>query len=184
MAMTDSKPAGAAKGAAQQTADNMSSTAADVNATFTRAAEQAGSAAEAMFSHGKFDMPEAMRSFAEQGLAQGREAYGRMKSATEEATGVMEDSLENTRAHLRDMQVKAIDAAKAQADASFELARKLLTVTSVADAMQLQSSFARERFEALVDYSKDVQGLVGKAGAEVSRPVKTMMERTLNQTKS
>ena len=97
------------------------------------------------------------RSFAEQGLNQTREAYARMKSAAEEATDILEDSFETTRENVRDAQFKALDVAKANTDATFDLFRKLLTTNSVADAVQLQTAFARERFEAFVDYSKDVQ---------------------------
>ena len=70
---------------------------------------------------------------------------------------MLEDSIETTRESVREVQFKALDLAKANADATFDLFRKLLTTTSVADAVQLQTAFARERFEAMVDYSKDVQ---------------------------
>ena len=124
------------------------------------------------------------RSFAEQGLTQTREAYARMKSAAEEATDILEDSIETTRESVRDAQLKAIDLAKANTDATFDLFRKLLTTTSVADAVQLQTAFARERFEALVDYSKDVQATVTKVGTEASKPAKAIFDKALSAAKA
>jgi hypothetical protein len=50
--------------------------------------------------------------------------------------------------------------------------------------MQLQSTFARERFEAFVDYSKEMQSTFSKVGAEASKPAKVMFDRALSQTKN
>jgi phasin family protein len=57
-------------------------------------------------------------------------------------------------------------------------------VTSVSDAVQLQTAFARERFEAFVDYSKDVQEMISKAGAEAGKPAKVILDRTLSFAKA
>jgi len=140
--------------------------------------------ADAAFAYPSFEMPEAFRSFAEQGLSQTREAYARVKAATEEATGLMEESFEATRENVREVQFKALDAAQANAEATFDLFRKLLGTTSVADAIQLQTTFARERFEALVDYSKDVQSAMSKVGVEVAKPAKTIFDRAVTQAKA
>jgi phasin family protein len=74
--------------------------------------------------------------------------------------------------------------AKGNADASFELMRQLLTATSPSDAMQLQTAFARERFEALMAYSKDMQAMMSKAGAEASEPAKAMFEKAFSFAKA
>jgi phasin len=177
MAMTDPKPSRAAK-AVGETAEKKT-----VEAT-EKVAQTAKDVAEAAFAYPKFEMPEAFRSFAEQGLTQSREAYARAKAAAEEATDMLEESFETTRESVRDVQLKALDVARANADATFDLARQLLTVTSVADAVQIQSTFARERFEALVDYSKDVQAAFSKVGAEATKPAKAMFGKAFNYTKA
>jgi phasin len=131
-----------------------------------------------------FELPEMFRSFTEQGLNQTRDAYSRMKAAAEEATDLIEDSLETTRENVRDVQFKALDLAKANADATFDFVRQLLAATTVADAVQLQTAFARARFEALVDYSKDVQATVTKAGTEAVKPARAMFEKAMNVGKA
>lgn len=148
------------------------------------AAETTKQGADAAFTYPKFEVPEIVRSFAEQGLKQGREAYARVKDAAEEATDLLEDSIETSRKNLREAQFKALDVAKANADASFDLMRKMLTATSVSDVMQLQTAFARERFEALMTYSKEMQDMVSKAGAEASEPAKAMLEKALSFPKA
>ncbi len=161
----------------QRTAKSAGETAEKVYSAGQSAARDA---ADAAFSHSTFEVPEVVRSFAEQGLNQTREAYVRMKDAAEEATDVLESSLEKSRESARAVQFKALDIAKENTDAAFELARQLLAATSVADAFQLQTAFVRERFEAFVDYSKEVQAAVQKASVEASEPAKSLFERTRN----
>jgi phasin len=138
----------------------------------------------AAFSYPTFEVPEFFRSLAEQSLNQTRDAYARMKTAAEDATDILEDSIESARGTVRDAQFKALDLAKANADATFELARKLLTTTSVGDAVQLQTTFARERFEALVDYSKDVQAIVSKVSADASKPARAIFDKAIGAAKA
>ena len=169
---------------AQATAE-MAGKAADTAAFTTEAAASAArNVADAAFSVPQFEVPEAFRSIAEQTLTQTRDAYSRMRDAAGEATDLMEGSFEATRDNLRDVQFKALDAAKNNADATFDFMRKLLTVTSVADAVQIQSTFARERFEAMVDYSKDVQTVMTKATTEAAKPARALFDRTLSQSKA
>ena len=170
MASTDKTRKSVAVEAAKKTASEQTSAAKD----FTSAA----------FSYPTFEVPEIFRSFAEQGLTQTRDAYARMKTAAEDATDVLEDSIESARGTVRDAQFKAIDLAKANTDATFALFRKLLTTTSVGDAVQLQTAFARERFEALVDYSKDVQATVTKVSTEASKPAKAIFDKALGAAKA
>ena len=178
MASTETKSARSTK------PGNNESASAAANKTADAAKATARTMSDAAFAQPTFEVPEVVRSFAEQGLTQSREAFGRMKAATEEATDVLEESFESTRDSMREVQFKALDVAQANAEATFDFARKLLTVSSVTEAMQLQSTFVRERFEAFVDYSKDVQGTLTKVGTEASKPAKVMFERALSPAKT
>jgi phasin len=173
MANTETKTRAAAKAAADTT-----------EKTASAAKSAAKDMADAAFAYPRIEVPEVFRSFAEQGLTQTREAYTRLKAATEEATDLIEESFETTRDGVREAQFKVLDAAQANAEATFELARKLLTVTSIADLVQLQTAFARERFEAFVDYSKDMQSTLTKVSAEASKPAKAIFDRTVAQAKA
>ena len=188
MANTDTKTGRATKSAVE-TLNKAANAAADANVNAANtAADATGSTAskvaDAAAQFPTFEVPEMVRSFTEQGLNQSREAYGRLRAATEEATDVMQQSFETTRDSMRDVQLQTLDVAKANADAAFDLARRMLTVTSVADAVQLQTTFARERFEALVDYSKNVQSSLTKVSTEAGRPVRVMFDRAVNQSKA
>ncbi|HYO80662.1 MAG TPA: phasin [Bryobacteraceae bacterium] len=136
------------------------------------------------FQFPSYEMPEAFRSFAEQGMSQTREAYSRLKTATEEATDVLEETFATTRDSVMEMQFQALEAAKNNSDATYDFVKKLLGVTSVSDAVQLQTAYARERFEAFVDYSKEVQSSVGKISSDASKPAKVLFDRTVRQDKA
>ena len=184
MANTETKAVRAAKTAADAT-DKVASTtssAADKAAATTRNA--AKEMTDAAFAYPTLEVPEAFRSFAEQGLTQTREAYSRMKAATEEATDLLEDSFETTRESLRDAQYKALEATQANVDATFDFFRKLIGATSVSEAVQLQTTFTRERFEAFVEQSKDVQETFGKVSAEAAKPARALFDRALTQAKA
>jgi phasin len=174
MTNTDTKSARKVSAAAEKATNTAAEAATTTDAAF----------AYPKFEAPKFEVPEVFRAFAEQGMTQTREAYGRMKAVTEEATDMLEDSFDTTREGLREVQFKAIDAAKANTDATFDFVRKFMTVTSFADAVQLQTAFARERFEALVDYSKDMQATVTTLSTEAAKPAKVIFERALTQAKA
>jgi hypothetical protein len=91
------------------------------------AAEAEKGAAKDVFSFPTFEVPEIFRSFSEQGLNQSRETYARMKNAAEDATDMLEESMETARDTIRDAQFKALDLAKATTDATFDFFRQLLT---------------------------------------------------------
>ena len=160
-----------------------SKTAAAASAATTeKTATEAKKASEAVFGYPKFEVPEVMRSWAEQGLGQTREAYARMKTAAEEATDMMEGSMETSRESVRKAQFEALDLLKANTDATFELMRELLTVKSMSDVVQLNAAFARGRFEAVADYSKELQATINEAGAKASEPAKAIFEKALSAT--
>lgn len=131
-----------------------------------------------------YEVPEALRAMTEQGIEQARESYARMKAVAEEATDMVEETVETTREGVLALQLRSLDAAKANADAYFDFTRKLLATRSVADAIQLQTAFARDRFEAFVDYTKEVQSDVTHLGEEAARPAREAFTKALNESKA
>ncbi|HEX2256458.1 MAG TPA: phasin [Afifellaceae bacterium] len=131
-----------------------------------------------------YEVPEALRAMTEQGIEQARDTYARMKAVAEEATDMVEETVETTREGMTALQLRSLDAAKANADAYFDLTRKLLSTRSVADAIQLQTAFARDRFEAFVDYTKEVQSEVSKLSEEAVRPARDAFTKVLNESKA
>ena len=86
------------------------------------------------------DVPASMRDFAEKSIAQARDTYSKLKTAAEDATGLVEETLETARDGAFSLGVKSIDAAKMNSDASFALARDLFGAKTFAEVIELQTA--------------------------------------------
>ncbi|MCF1504578.1 phasin family protein [Afifella sp. H1R] len=170
--------------AGEKAFDEAASAAQDAANTADRAFQDATEKLSEMFGMTQMQMPEAFRAMTERSLASARENYARLKAAAEESTDVMEDTVENAREGLLQVQFKALDNAKANTDAAFDHARQMLGVTSFADAIQLQSAFMRSRFEALMDQGNGMRDLLTKVTEDTSRPARTAAKKNLDKVTS
>ncbi len=136
------------------------------------------------FSMPKMEVPAAMREATEKGIEQAREAYTKLKEASEEATDILEDTFETSRQGMIDFNLKAVDAAKTNTDATFQFARDLMGLKSFAEVIELQSSFAKGRFDALSSQTKEMQEAASKIVGDTSKPMKEAVEKAVQQFKA
>jgi phasin len=137
-----------------------------------------------LFPMSTAEVPEAFREMAEKSVAQAREGYAKMKGAAEEATDLLEESLETARANTMDLSHVALDAAKANFDAGFAFLKDFMAVKTVSEAVELQTAFARERFEASTASAKDMQAKVTKMSEEAAKPVKAALTKSMEAFKA
>jgi len=130
------------------------------------------------------EVPAVFRDMAEKSIAQARDGYDKIKSAAEEATDMVEDSYETAREGVFSIGVKTLDAAKSNSDASFALARDLFGVKTFAEAIELQTAFARKQFESFGAQAKEFQELTQKFAADASKPVTAQVEKTFKDIKA
>jgi phasin len=90
-----------------------------------------------------YEVPAAVREFAEKSVSQAREAYDKVKAAADEATALVGETFETAREGTFAIGLKAVDVAKTNSDASFAFARDLFGAKTVSDVIELQSTFAR-----------------------------------------
>lgn len=156
--------------------------------TVKTAAQKTAKAFEAPFEAFSFavpnaEVPAAFREFAEKALTGSKEAYAKMKTAAEEATEAFEDSIETARSGAVEFGHKSLDAAKSNTDATFAFYKELLGAKTFAEAVELQTSFAKKQIEALTAQAKDFQEFSQKFVTEASRPVKSSVEKALKGVK-
>ena len=132
----------------------------------------------------EFELPKSVREFAERGLDQTREAYGQFKTAAEEAAGLIEETTSKAADTATDMNLKAIDFAKSNVDATFELTRKLLKTRDINEAIELQVEFARKQVEAYNAQAKDMTTFATKAVQDATEPFKTQATKSWDQFRS
>jgi phasin len=130
-----------------------------------------------------FEVPAAFRDLAEKSVSTARDTYAKIKSAADDATGLVEETFETAREGAFAIGVKTLDAAKTNSDASFEFARDLFGAKSVSEMIELQSSFARKQFDALTEQFKEFQVLGEKFVTDTTKPVSDKVEKTIKDLK-
>ncbi|CAD7041682.1 MULTISPECIES: phasin [Pseudorhizobium] len=140
-----------------------------------------------IFSFSAFDpakLTDSFREFAEKGAAQSREAYAKVKAATEEATKTVETTMQSAQAGSVEVGLKAIEALRTNADLSLSHMEALLGVKSVAEFVELQTSFVRKQAELTVDQARSIQDATRKLAEAVSQPGKEAAEKAMSTFKA
>ncbi|KQZ50828.1 phasin [Rhizobium sp. Root149] len=140
-----------------------------------------------IFSFSTFDpskLTDSFREFAEKGATQSREAFTKMKDAAEEATKVVETTMQTAQSASVEIGLKAIDAMRTNADLSLTHMESLLGVKSVAQLIELQTAFIRKQAEVAVEQAKALQETARKVSEDVSKPAKDAAEKAMSTFKT
>ena len=135
------------------------------------------------FPTSAFEVPTALREVAEKSVSQFRDSYDQMKVAAEDATALVGDTLETARSGAQGISEKALDAARTNSEASFELARDLFSAKTVSEVVELQTAFSRKQFEAATVQFKVFQELGQQLLSDTTKPVANKVEKTLRDVK-
>ncbi len=119
------------------------------------------------------DAQEQFRKVFEDGMAQSRAAYEKMRVAAEGATGTLEASYSAASKGVNDINAKAIDAVKAHSEASLEHVKAVMAAKTVGEAIALQTAHARKQFETFAAQSKEFGELMQKVAADSFEPLKS-----------
>jgi phasin len=130
------------------------------------------------------EVPVVFREFAEKSIAQARDTYAKMKTAAEDATDMVEDTYETAREGMFAIGVKTLDAAKENSDASFVFARDLFGAKTLAEMIELQTSFARKQFDAFGAQMKELQALTQKYVTDTAKPMTSKVEKSFKDLKA
>nr|WP_312038849.1 phasin family protein [Pseudorhizobium tarimense] len=139
-----------------------------------------------VFSFAAFDpakMTDSFREFAEKGAAQSREAYARMKAAAEDATKTAETTMQSAQAGSVEIGLKAIEALRTNADLSLSHVESLLGLKSVAEFLELQTTYIRKQAELTVEQAKSIQDATRKMADAVSQPSREAAEKAMSAFK-
>ena len=123
----------------------------------------------------KMEVPAAFRELAEKSVTQYKDSWEKMKAATEEATDVIETSYATATKGFADYGLKFIEATRANTNAGFDFAGKLLAVKSVSDVVELSTTHLRSQFEAFSAQGKELTALAQKVTTETTAPLKDTM---------
>lgn len=114
---------------------------------------------------------EQVRVLTETSLERAKEQYSTVKKAAEDATGRLETSFDAFTKGMVAFNTQAIEALRTNANAHFDHIAKLQTVTSFAEAIELNAAHARSQIDAAIAQGKQLQSLARKAASDVAAPV-------------
>jgi phasin len=118
------------------------------------------------------EAPAAFRDMAEKSLSQAKDSYEKIKSAAEEATGLLEDTYATASKGAADYALKVIEMARENSNATFDFAVELLGAKTFSELVELSSAHARKQFEAMSEQSKELATLIQKVATEATEPLK------------
>lgn len=127
------------------------------------------------FEMPKMEVPAAFREVAEKSVAQAKESWEKMKAASEEATEVMEETYATASKGASDYGLKMIEAARANTNAAFDYATKLMSAKSVSEVVELSTAHARSAFDTMTAQAKDLTALAQKVSTDTVEPIKAGM---------
>jgi phasin len=119
-----------------------------------------------------FQLPEQVRAFAEKGVSQARESYGKLKDAAESHNGTIEAVFNTASKGATDYSAKLMDIVKANTSAGFDFAQTLAGAKTLPEAFELWTAHARKQVEALTAQTKELAELTQKVATETVEPIK------------
>ncbi len=129
------------------------------------------------------NISENFRKYSETNLAQAQESFSKMQSVSENASKAMETALETAKVEGADLGMKALDVVQANMKTSLSHVEKLMAVKSMADVIELQSTYLREQTEAVTAQIKTFQEASTKIASDVSAPVQAAAEQSMSAFK-
>src|SRR6187549_161723 len=90
-----------------------------------------------------FEIPKEMRSMAEAGFDQARQAFEKFLSGAQATAGTIEEKREAVRAGAKDIGAKAMSYAEKNVQASLDYAQSLLHAKDLTEIMRLHSEYVQ-----------------------------------------
>ena len=122
-------------------------------------------------------MPEAMRVFAEKNIAQSREIYERSKDALESVLESWERTFDAAGQGAVALNRKVIDITRRNISSGFDFAKCLAGAKTLAEAMELHSSYWSKQLNALRAQAEEMRDLSTRVTSDVVEPAKAQVKR-------
>jgi phasin len=117
-----------------------------------------------------FAVPEEMRAFAEQSVAQARQAFDGFVQAANQAMGQFEGKAQAARSGASELAQKSMSYAEQNVAATFEFARKLMAAKDGTEVMALQTEYLRQQSQTLTTQVQDLSQSATKLVVDAGKP--------------
>lgn len=118
----------------------------------------------------QFGIPQEMRAFGEQGVAQARQAFEGFVQAANQAVGQMHGQAEAAHSGANEIAQKSMEYAQQNLSATFDFAQKLMHAKDAAELMGLQSEYLGRQMQALSSQVQELGQSAAKMVMESAKP--------------
>ena len=118
----------------------------------------------------QFQIPNEMRSFAEQSVAQARKAFDGFIQAANQAVGQMQGRAAAAHSSAAEIAHKSMSYAEQSVAATFDFAQKLMHAKDTAELMGLQSEYLSRQMQVLSTQVQDLGQSAAKIVVEAAKP--------------
>jgi phasin len=118
----------------------------------------------------QFAIPDQLRAFAEQSVAQARKAFEGFIDAANQAVGQMQDRAETAHGGASEIAQKSMHYAEQNVAATFDFAQKLMQAKNAAEVMGLQSEYLGRQMQALSAQVHELGQSAAKMVVDSTRP--------------
>jgi hypothetical protein len=118
-----------------------------------------------------FEIPQQMRDLAEQNIKQAHAAYEQLTDFVTKAMGAWTDALSASPvvAGFKEVQDRAAEIAKKNADSAFALVEKIAKAQNFQEILTLQTQFAQDQMKAFTTQTQELHKLIGENVQKLQR---------------
>jgi phasin len=118
----------------------------------------------------QFAIPNEMRSFAEQSVAQARKAFDGFMEAANHALGQFQGQAQAARSGAQDIAHKSMTYAEQNVAATFDYAQKLMRAKDAAEVMALQSEYLSRQMQTISAQVQELSQSAAKMAMDAAKP--------------
>ena len=118
----------------------------------------------------QFAIPNEMRAFAEQSVAQARKAFDGFINAANQAMGQLHGRAQAAHSGASEIAHKSMSYAEQNVASTFDFAQKLMHAKDAAEVMGLQSEYLSRQMQALSSQVQDLGQSAAKIVVDAAKP--------------
>ena len=124
---------------------------------------------------------EAVKEFAQQGAAYGKDMFETSKAAAEETSQALQQSYSTVAKGAADFNVQWIEMVLANTNATLDFARQLAGVKSPSEFLEMSTAHARKQVDTFTKQSQQLAGLAQKVTTDAVQPLQAGIKSAFNK---
>lgn len=126
------------------------------------------------------EIPAEMASFAQKSVDQAQAAFEKVSEVAHSNVQLFDAAASAYKNRFTEFQLKGMEFAQLNVNASFAFARKLFAVKDPSEALNLQQSFMKEQAETLQRQATELNELTVTLAKEAIKPVQESMNKSFS----